>query len=100
MTTFSGQPVNCGTYKNIAATTTGTIINTGEGVLYSITFNTPTATSVITIYDGISTSGTKIGTITVPTSPMATTLFYNVQYLVGLYIVMATANSDITLNFK
>lgn len=99
MTTFSGQPVNCGVYKNIAATGS-TLVNTGEGVLYSITFNKPVATAVITIYDGTSTGGTVIGTITVPASPMPVTLFYNVQYLVGLYVVLGTANMDFTLNFK
>lgn len=100
MTTFSGQPVNCGTYKNITAQTAGTSISTGAGALYSVTFNKPVATSVLTIYDGTSTSGTKIATVTIPSSPMPVTLFYNVEYTTGLFVVVATADMDLTINFK
>lgn len=99
-TNYSGQPQNVGTYKNITATTAGTLVNSGIGVLYSITFNNPVATSVITLYDGTSTGGTKIGTITVPASPQPSTLVYNIQYSTGLYVVVATAASDFTINYK
>ncbi len=98
--TYAGQPVNVGSHKNITAITAGTSVNTGEGVLYSITLNTPVATGVITLYDGTSTSGTKIGTITVPASPQPSTLFYDIQYTDGLFVVVATAASDITINYK
>lgn len=84
-------------YKNITGDAT-TVVSTSNGVLRSITFNNPTATEVVTIYDG-TTSGTKIGTITVPASPMPTTLTYDVNFLVGLTIVTATATSDITISF-
>lgn len=97
---FAGQPSNVGSYKNITSTTAGTLINAGTGVLYSITLNKPVATAVITIYDGLTTGGTVIGTITIPTSPMPVTLYYDVEYVVGLYIVVATASCDLTLNYK
>lgn len=85
-------------YKNITGDAT-TVVSTSNGVLHNITFNNPIATEVVTIYDGITTGGTKIGTITVPASPLPTTLTYDVNFLVGLTIVTATATSDITISF-
>lgn len=87
-------------YKNIAAQTTGTSIRSGQGILHSITLNKPTATSVITVYDNTAASGTKIATITVPASPQPVTLTYDVNYYTGLEVVMATADSDITLSYS
>ena len=86
-------------YANITTDTT-TTVKTGAGVLHAITLNAPTATEVITIYDGLSSSGTKIGTITVPSSPQPATLFYDVEFTVGLTIVTGTATSDITISFN
>ena len=97
---YSGQPQNEGNYSNLTATTTGTLIESGKGVLYSITFNKPVATGVITLYDGTSTSGTVIGTITVPANPQPVTLFYDIGYTVGLYVVVATAAQDLTISYK
>lgn len=99
--TYAGQPVNVGSYKNITAITAGTSVSIGEGVLYSITLNTPVATSVITLYDGTSIiNGIVIGSITIPASPQPSTLFYDIQYTTGLFVVVTTAASDITINYK
>ena len=87
-------------YKNITAITTGTLVRTGKGVLHAITLNKPVATSVITVYDNTAASGTVIGTITVPASPLPVTLMYDVNYSTGLEIVVATAASDITIAFS
>ena len=97
--TYPGAPVNVGQYKNITSAAT-VLVNSGEGTLYSITFNKPVATTTIAIYDGLTAGGTLIGTITIPASPMPVTLNYDVQYIVGLCIVMGTANSDITVSYK
>jgi hypothetical protein len=97
---FAGQPHNVGSYSNLTATTTGTQIETGTGVLYSLTFNKPVATSVVTLYDGTSTGGTVIGTITIPANPQPSTIFYNVEFTTGLFVVVATAASDITISYK
>lgn len=99
-TPYYGQPVNVGSYSHIAAQTGGTLIKTGEGALYSITFNKPVATAVITLYDGLTTGGTVMGIITIPASPMPVTLSYNVAFLTGLFIVVATADTDFTINYK
>ncbi len=99
-TPYYGQPVNVGAYANFTATTAGTTVKSGEGALYSITFNNPVATGVVTLYDGISTGGTLIGTITIPATPQPVTLRYDVFFAVGLFIVVATAAQDLTINFK
>jgi len=92
-------PIGLGNYLNI--TGTGTIlVKTGSGVLYSITFNKPTATQTVEIDDALTNTTPKIGTITVPASPMPVTLFYNVQFNTGLSITTATASSDITVNYR
>ena len=85
-------------YNNITAIGTTTVKAT-PGFFKGITLNTPVATSVITIYDSATGSGTKIGTITVPTSPQPVTLDYNLATKNGLTIVVATAASDITVEY-
>lgn len=92
-------PIGIGNYLNITGDAT-TLVKTGTGVLYAITINAPTATEVITLYDGLSTAGTKIGTITIPASPMPVSLHYNASFQTGLTIVTATATSDITVTFR
>jgi len=99
-TIYYGQPVNVGSTKNLAAQTAGTQVKSGEGSLYSLTFNKPVATSVITIYDGTDTNGTKIATITTPASPMPVTLTYNTYFTTGLFVVIATADCDLTITYK
>jgi hypothetical protein len=74
-----------------------TSVKSGFGVLHSITFNNPTATETVTIYDNTAASGTKIGTIAVPSSPGPVTLTYDVVFDNGLTIFTATASSDITV---
>jgi|SRR5579863_4113225 len=85
-------------YANITGDTT-TTVKTGPGILHTITINNPTATEVITIYDQTSATGNKIGTITIPSSPTPVTLTYDVEFLIALTIVTATATSDITISF-
>ncbi len=97
---YYGQPINVGQYYNMTATNSGELVKSGEGALYSITLNKPTATSVITMYDGTSTSGTVIGTITIPASPMPVTLVYDVFFATGLFVSQGTAASDLTIAFK
>lgn len=86
-------------YTNVAAQTAGTLLRTGAGVLHAIAFNKPIATSVLTIYDGLTTGGTKIATITIPASPNTPVLIYDVAFATGLFIVMATADMDVTISW-
>lgn len=86
-------------YKNITTDAT-TTVKSGAGVLHTITFNNPTATEVITVYDNIAASGTIIGTITIPASPQPVTLTYDVAFKTGLTVVTATATGDITVSYQ
>lgn len=87
-------------YANIVlAAPTTTTLKTTEGILHSITFNKPLATSVVTVYDSAAASGSVIATITVPASPMPVTLTYDVHFKTGLVITTATAASDITVAY-
>ncbi len=83
----------------LAAPTT-TLLATGNGVLHTITFNKPVATSVVTVYNNIAASGTVLATITVPASPQPVTLTYDMAFGIGLTITTATAASDITVTWS
>jgi len=85
-------------YANITTDTT-TLVKPGAGVLVSVCVNTPSATETITIYDGLTAAGTKIGTITVyaSTNPCFP---YNVNFLVGLTVVTGVAGGDITVAYQ
>jgi hypothetical protein len=85
-------------YRGITTQAT-TVVKTGQGILHTITFNNPTATAVVTVYDNTSGTGTAIATITVPASPQPVTLHYDAVFNTGLTVVTATANSDITVTY-
>lgn len=76
-----------------------TVVATGSGILHTITFNKPTATAVVTMYDNTAASGTVLGTITIPASPMPVTLTYDIRFGTGLTITTGTASSDITVSY-
>lgn len=86
-------------YLNITGQAT-TLVRTGNGVLHTVCFNKPVATETVAIYDGVSTAGTLIGTITIPASPLPGCLAYDVAYGVGLTFVTGTASSDITVSYR
>ncbi|SRR6266481_7082780 len=93
------KPTAIGTYVNITGTG-NTVIKTLPGFLYSITFNTVVATGVITIFDNTTATGTKIGTITIPANPQPSTIFFNLSFLVGCSISVATATQDLTVVYR
>lgn len=99
MATNTGTAVGY-SFRNITlAAPTTTVVKTGEGILHTITFNKPVATGVVTVYDNTAASGTVIGTITVPASPMPVTLTFDAAFSTGLTVVTATAAQDITVTF-
>jgi hypothetical protein len=85
-------------YLNITSKAT-TLVKSGAGVLVSVCVNTPNATETIAIYDGLTASGTLIGTITVyaSTNPCFS---YNVNFMTGLTIVTAVQAGDITVAYQ
>jgi hypothetical protein len=86
-------------YVNITGQVT-TVVKAAPGILTILCLNTPTATSVITLFDNTSAAGTKIGTITVPATPQPVCMPYNVNFQIGLTINVATASSDITVGYQ
>lgn len=95
----TGQATGYSHTNITAAAPTTTVIRATPGILHTITFNKPTATAVVTVYDNTAASGTKIGTITIPASPMPVTLTYDARFETGLTIVTETAASDITVTY-
>lgn len=85
-------------YHHIADDSTS-VLSTTAGILHLLTFNNPTATEVVTVYDGVDTSGAVIAAITVPASPLPVTLIYDVSFTKGLTVVTATATGDITVSY-
>jgi hypothetical protein len=86
-----------GYYANIvgAATTT---VKAGNGALLGIVVNAAAVSGSITIFDSLTGSGTKVGTITFPATLLANQeeLQYRVQFNTGLTIVTVGA-VDITV---
>lgn len=94
----NGATVPAFKYKNITSQTT-TLVKTGAGFLHSITFNKPVATGTVKIDDAVTDTTPIIGTITVPASPMPVTVIYDINFTVGLTIVTAVADQDITVAY-
>lgn len=82
-----------------------TLVKTGAGQLYSVTFTcndaAPTAGSVI-IYDNTAESGTEILNHTFTTTPFAPcTVNLNVSFKTGLYVgFTTTADVNVTVSYR
>lgn len=89
-----------GQSKNIAGAAT-TVVKTGPGALIVLLINKAVASGVITIYDGVDATGTKIATITNPATLLASqcVMPYFVHFLTGLTIVTSAAD-DITVSYQ
>lgn len=83
-------------FKNIAANGT-TVAKAAPGNLISLTINTKGASAnVVTIYDSLTASGTKIATI--DSTVTYGTLLFNVTCAVGLTVVLGTGTAaDVTV---
>jgi hypothetical protein len=90
---FAGTP-----FANITTATT-TTVKSGAGTFHRIVINTPVASETITVYDSLTGSGTKIATLTLPstiTGDMPTTVTYDLAFATGLTIV-TSSTADITV---
>jgi hypothetical protein len=89
------------TYTHVSTATT-TTVKSGAGFLHALTINTYVASATITIYDNTAASGTKIATITLPstiTGDAPITLTYDLVFSTGLTIVTSGA-TDITVSSR
>lgn len=85
--------------KNIAAT--GNLLcKTGAGTLIGVTVNTPAASAVLKIYDGIDNTGTLLATISCSAANEPATLWYGIGCKVGVFAVLSGGNADVTVLFN
>lgn len=85
-------------YTNITTDTTTSILS-APGVLGAICINAGAASETITIYDSLSATGTKVGTITL-SATSGGCFNYNAFMTTGLTIVTAVAAADITVIWR
>lgn len=78
-------------YTYISSATT-TQVKSGRGVLKRIVFNTPVASSTVTIYDETSGTSVIIGLVTNTTEVKPYRLDYDVKFTTGLKIVTSGAD--------
>ena len=83
-------------FLNVTALTAGTTIKASQGTLTALMINTKGSTgNVVTIYDSLTASGTKIATV--DTTSSLTYLPYNAAFANGLTITNAVGTSaDVT----
>lgn len=88
-------------FLNIAGAAT-TLVRTGKGRLLSVIVNKAVASGVITIYDSLSATGTKIGTVTNPATLLHNQFdldYSRLEFNTGLTIVTSAAD-DLTVVYE
>lgn len=76
-----------------------TVIKSGAGTLSRIVINTlGTGSAIATFYDGTSTSGTEIGSISLTSA--VTTLYYDLHFSTGLTMVVSSSTGDFTVVYN
>lgn len=84
--------------KNYAANNAGDQIKTGNGTAVALNVNTVGVTSNITLYDGISTAGKKLGTYS--TLALGRTEI-SLIFTVGLFAVLTGGTpADVTVSYR
>lgn len=85
-------------YKHVAGAATNTV-KSGSGILHTLGLNACTGSTVVTIYDNTTASGTTIAIVN-QGPPSGSTLTYDIAFTTGLTIVTAGASTDITVSYK
>lgn len=84
--------------RNIAGAAT-TLVKSGRGSLVGIVVNKAVASGVITVYDSLTATGTKLATITNPGTLVHSQIsldFHNIDFATGCCVVTSAAD-DITV---
>lgn len=90
------KPDEVFTYAHFNATTTGTLIKSGPGVLHSVSIGDAGSGMAVTLYDNTSATGTVIGVYKV-----AGSFILDVAFQTGLFItISATTAGDVTVAYK
>jgi hypothetical protein len=79
---------------------TTTVIKKGQGVLHSITLNTPVATGLIEVYDGTDAEYPLIASILTPAIYVPFTLVFDIASENGLTVVTSVVAQDITVSYS
>ncbi len=82
---------------NYSAAQAGAQVATGPGVFKSLSVNTVGSGSTITLYDGTSTSGKKLGTWS---GAALLNNLYNLAFVTGLFIVTTATAPDVTVGYS
>jgi hypothetical protein len=85
-------------FQNFSAANAGAQIKTGPGAFTGLSVNTAGTASTITLFDGTSTAGAKIGefsTVTAGPFPRPSPI----QFQMGLFAVVVAA-ADVTVLFR
>ena len=85
-------------YLNITGTA-ATLVKPGAGVLNSICVNLAATGETITIFDAITATGTKMGTITL-IGGVYPCFTYNVNFVNGLVVSTSVASGDLTVSYQ
>ena len=93
------------THKYTAGTQTGVLCKVGAGNLQSIIISSPETTSVVTIYDGVSASGSVIFAHTYTFGVQASVLpiqvdFKGIPFSTGLFYTVGTAAANVTMIYE
>lgn len=97
-----GALVNQPTSKYQSGTTAGVVCKYGSGCLHGIAISGVTNNSTITLYDNTAASGTVLwssGAMAALTQPFHVP-FNGIPFFTGLTLVIAAANSTVTLSYE
>jgi len=84
-------------YFNLEAQTTGQVVSSGPVDLIAVVVNTATATSVITVFDGMNATTTGLPKVATIDGGTVGNFFYGCVLRNGLTVSMATATAKITV---
>jgi hypothetical protein len=92
--TGGGTPVNI-------TTSTSTLVKTGAGVFLGLSVNTGQAGDTVTVYDGLTAGGTKIGTYSSAAVGGPTLPSGGIAFSTGLFVVTTGGTpADITVSYR
>lgn len=88
-------------YKNIVGkSTAGTTVKTGQGGLMNLVINKAAAAGLITLWDSLTASGNKIGTITMASTLVNGSRTYAARFATGLTIQTNSSLVDLTVTYR
>ena len=97
---FANSPEDQGFIAQNITTDATTVVKNAKGVLHEICINKYGVSGTVAVYDGVSTAGLLLGTITetaTVTSQVPNCVMHDIAFQNGLTIVTGTAAHDLTV---